>query len=394
MSRISRLGKLLLGIGVLVIGSQIFLGRPRILPGGPEFVVLVLLAGGGLYLVGKYNVSMPSIRTGSSLRRGDILRATNWARVGRYVLRRSFGIALAFSAGVLLLLALALQDIGLATLFILLGGVGVFWIVIAWRKAHGITEDHTESISVRAPNGFALHSFHIALRQRVEDLGYTVVSDTSPGEGGSPAPYDGDIYHADGGFRARHRPVEAAQPLTTEIQDDTLNQIFTVATLGVFVTLLGITLVRITESLAEPGGIAGALLVIVGLGVVVYDYVTRTREWGELYCVEEGTLYAGRTQVFSDQLLTETDSRPKPTVSSPETGAVLSITLGAKRSSLYAEDKLEDDFESLVDAIQTAAADHHLDLTEATGNGSAPEQLRDGTRTLNDPSETDGDSEA
>ncbi len=75
---------------------------------------------------------------------------------------------------------------------------------------------------------------------------------------------------------------------------------------------------------------------------------------GERYCVEEGTVHAVRTNEYADDVVDGMDYGVDPSVSSPATGAVLSVTVGAKCTSLYDESQLEADFERLVESVETA----------------------------------------
>lgn len=379
MPRTSRWGKILAGIGLVLAAIQFLL--PSLLFGPLQVIAPLvelwwLLTGVGiaLLLVARYGFELPGVRTETTISRQDIIEPTNWARTSRYVLRQSFGAALAVSGTVLLALSLILGNTALAVLWALAAVLGVVWVTVAWRYSHPIVSHHTETMSVRVPDLFSVHSFHVALRQRAEDLGYKIEHNTSPGRGGQTAPHDDNVFHSKGGFKARRRPVESSQTLVDDLEDDTyLSHVVTLATAGVFSAFLGITLlgvaseplmVTLTTDQLDPVYVFGPVFLLGGLTAVGYDYVTRTREWGELYCVEEGTIYSSSVNVYEDEVLQRIDSRAEPTVSTPETSAVLSVTVGAKCTALYDHDELEADFEALADAIEAAVEDNHLQIVD------------------------------
>jgi len=367
MSRLATVAKLCIGFGVLVlVGGVVGTG-----PGGPEGLALLTL-GIVLWAVGRFGLSVPGVAPQLAINRQDIIGSTDWSRIGKYTLRSSFGIALAASGTVLFVLSLALQEYTQAALWV---GVGVTGLVVhglSWRFAHEITADHTQTISVRAPDLFSVHSFHIALRQRAEDLGYRIVTGASPAESGSQSPIDEDVLHSKGGFKARRRPIEESKPIASELDDQYAERILTVTTLGVFSLLLGILLLSIGDEIASSLPLIGIPLVGVGIAVIAYDYVTRTREWGELYCVEEGTVHAVQTNEYDDDVIDGMDYSVDPSISSPGTGAVLSVTVGAKCTSLYDESQLENDFEALVEAVETASEEFQ---SNALGESDGPTVL-------------------
>lgn len=374
MSSTVRTGKVLIGIGVLLIAIDgVGLASP---PDAPlaslapilDLWWLVILAGVGLALLprlaGDDGVSLPGVERGVNQDRQDIISATDWARLGRHALRSSYGVALTASAVVLFVVALGLQEFGLVALWVAAAVVGALVIAATWRAAHPIIDEHTETIAVRAPDNFAAHSFHVALRQQAEDLGYRVVTDVSPTEGGRPSAAAERVFHAHGGFEARNRPIEESRVLAPEVDDPYLERILTVATLGVFVALLGVTLVSI-----DVGGLAttvlGGSLFVVGIAVVAYDYATRTREWAELYCVEEGTVYETTVNTYSDDVLEAFESpRIEPSATTTETAAVLSVTVSATCTPLYGEENVEEDFETLVEAVDEAADEFRFEVVD------------------------------
>lgn len=353
MSRLVTAGKALVGIGLLVILVN-WIGGPGA-PGGPE-AALALVVGGSILLVAtRFGVSMPGVQRRLSLDRQDVVSPTDWSRIGKYTLRSSFGTALAAAGGVLFVVSLILQDFGMAAAWAFVTLAGLVLQVVSWRFAHEIAADHTRTLSVRVPDLFSVHSFHVALRQQAEDLGYRVVENASPAESGSKSPIDESVLHSKGGFKARRRPVGETKSLAPEIDDPYLDRILTVTTLGVFTLLLGVMVFSVGDRVDQSVPLLGLPLALIGIGVIGYDYVTRTREWGELYCVEEGTVYASTINEYDDDVLESPNRGPEPTVSSSATGAVLSVTVGAKCTALYDEEELAEDFEELVGAIEGAS---------------------------------------
>jgi len=377
MSRITRTGKWFIGVGLIVgvVGSLLQPG-----PSGPGMVgQLSSVVFTGIALIGNLTLSLgvllflggiafPRIRGTNTFERQDIIEPTNWSRTSQYILRRSFGVPLVVASIVMLLLSVAVNE-GFLTL-VWLGALllGVVWVFVSWRSAAEIVDHETSAVSVQLPEQFTVHQFHIALRQKAEDLGYVIDQDTSPGQGGKAASYNDRTYHANGGFKARKRPVRSSRILAPEADGDPyLSKIATVASLGVFSLSLGVLLLGVaSDPLAglfgpgdiDPAFISGLLLSIAGLGILAYDYLTRTREWAEIYCVAEGTITASTKQLYDDDVLNSQSDHTEPTVTAPDTGAELSITLGARRTSLYPEDDLLDDLDEIAAEIERSADDH------------------------------------
>ncbi|WP_152419876.1 hypothetical protein [Natrialba hulunbeirensis] len=374
MASTARNGKLLFGLGVLlfVIDAAGLTG-----PGEPltalgsvvSFWWLLVFAGAALVLLPRLtsggSVPFLDIDNGISQERQDIVAETDWSRLGRYTLRNSYGLALTVSAVILFIVALGLQEFGLVALWVAAMIIGAIIVAITWRSSYGIIADHTETIAVRAPDNFAAHSFHIALRQQAEDLGYRIATSTSPTAAGRASAVADDVFHASGGFEATTRPIEHSRSLAPEVDDEYLEQILTVATLGVFISLLGITLVGI-----DAGGAAvsafGGVFFLVGTTIVAYDYATRTREWAKLYCVEEGTIYSTTVNTYDDGVQEAFESpRIDPSSSTTETAAILSVTVSATCTPMYGEENVEEDFEELVAAVEDAADEYQFSVVDS-----------------------------
>lgn len=406
MSGLSRWSKRLVAVGIIFGVFRHFLSD--LLFGLPVFVSDIvgfwwLFFGAGILGLAatRRNVDIPAIRTESPLQRDDIISSTNWSRTGKYALRKSYGIGLVVAATIAFVLALIVGNSGLAILWFVVGLVGAVWSVAAWRLGRDITTHHTSTFSVRAPDLFSAHDFHIAIRQTAEDLGYEMQRETSPGIGGEPAEHNGELFHAKGGFKSRKRPIASSKLLLPEIEDDPyVSDLLTLSTAGLVAVLIGVTSLASASIPLETAlsteefdivYFVGPLFLFSGIAATLYDYYIRTREWGEIYCVEEGTIHSSTTRVYEDRKLENIKSDVDPTVTTAESSATLSVTVGAKCSSLFDEDELEDDIETLTEAVETAAAENELDIISASTGDSA------GTGDHTDPDhssqvETDGES--
>lgn len=382
--KITKIGSFLVGLGAALfvlesIAPELYVRGPLSLfaavPGGwLTFVV----AGGVLYAYDRFGVSL-SRPAGKSpgIRRQDIITATNWSRENKHQLRKSIGVGLV-TAGVLAWALSSLLGVGgLETLWLVVAGVGVVLVALSWRLSRGIKADHTREVSVRLPDQMALHTFHVRLRQLVEDKGYSVVSETSPSEGGRAAAFADDVWLSEGSFKARRRPIAESQTLIPEVEDDPyLSNILTAMTLGFVGVLGGISLTQVRPSLTETdpnmalydgAHVLGALFVVVGLGLVAYAYVRRTREWGEIYCVEEGTVYGSQVNLYDEDTLDSFEGTRTPNVSAPDTACELVVTLGGTCTSLYDEDQLTEDLESLAEAVRSIAREQRHEFFDDEG---------------------------
>ncbi|NHN58886.1 MULTISPECIES: hypothetical protein [Halorussus] len=375
-----------IGVGLIGIGSLLFVAR-SVAPGlfftGP-LEMLTAIPGGAatfvwfgilLYAYDRYGLSLSrSSGTTPGLQRQDVIASTNWSRENKHQIRKLFGVGLA-TAGVL---AWALSSVlgvgGLKLLWLLVAAVGVGMIVLSWRLARGIKADHTREVSVRLPDQIALHTFHVRLRQLVEDRGYAVVSDTSPSEGGRSAAFADGVWLSHGSFKARRRPVSESRTLVPEVENDPyLSKLLTAITVG-FVGILGgisLTQVRPAPTAADPNmalydgaHLLGWLFVLGGVGLVAYGYVRRTREWAEIYCVEEGTVYGSNVNLYDEATRADFDGHATPNVSAPDTACEIVVTLGGTCTSLYDERQLESDLQSLAEAVQGVARDQRHEFFE------------------------------
>lgn len=378
------LGTAAIGIGVLLflVGTFGVAGPFTPLVGlAPEWGLFVTI-GAALYVYSWYGGGLPTPSNTPSLQRQDIIEPTNWSRENKHQIRKSFGVGL-LTAGVLAWALSTVLGLGsLEGLWLVVAGVGVVLIALSWRLSRGIKADHTREVSVRLPNHIALHTFHVRLRQLVEDKGYAVVSDTSPSEGGREAGFGENVWLSHGSFKARQRPVAEAQALVPEAQDDPyLSKILTAITLGLVGVMGGVSLTQVQPdptttdpnmALYDGAHLLGWLFVLVGIGLVAYGYVRRTREWGEIYCVEEGTVYGSNLNLYDRETLDHVESHAKPNVSAPDTACELVVTLGASCTSLYDEKRLERDLESFADDVADLAQEQRHEFF-TSGHGVATE---------------------
>lgn len=377
MSATTQWSKRLAAVGiVLAVFEYVF---PELLFGLPGFIVQIfglwwVFIGVGVIglVMGRRNLSIPTFRTKSSLERDDIITSTNWSRTGKYTLQKSYGVAIVVAATIAFILSLIVGNSGLAILWVVVAVAGTILSVVAWRRGRDIISHETSTFSVRAPDMFAAHDFHIALRQAAEDLGYATEQETSPGIGGQPAEHNGELFHAKGGFKARQRPIASSRIVVPDVEDNPfVSDLLTLSTVGVVAILIGFTSLA-SASIPLETALAtdefdivyfvGPLFLFGGIIATAYDYFIRTREWGELYAVEEGSIHGSTTRVYEDSTLEQMKSDVEPTVTTAESSATLSVTVGAKCSTLFDDEKLEDDLETLAETVEEAAEEHELKL--------------------------------
>lgn len=324
--------------------------------------------------------------SGSIPDRHEIITATNWRHQNELVFKRSLGLnllaATAISAAATLLLkettaVFTSYDSPLGILII--GGVvGVALLAASTRSSKDIRGDHTHRVSVRLPDLFSVHSFHVHLRQQAEDLGYTVKNDASPERSGMAAAYDDSIFLSNGGFTVRKRPIPPSESLVDD--DGIIGEILSTGSVGVFAVLLGVLLYLAPGLLIVEGvGLKSplmALSLLSGGVVLLKDYVDRTNHWAELYCVMEGTIYNPETQIHDDSTRVPLNNAT-PRVQDSETSCELIVTLGAGCSPSFDDHQLKQDFSDLVDSVEDLAAANQLRIVSddiVSETGETPEQ--------------------
>lgn len=357
-------GLVVVGIALLIVTTV--LGVFGAVAGLAELWWLFVAAGLAVWIGPRYGHRLPGRSSGGSIDRDAIVASTNWSRENRHQLRMRLGVGLVVAGTVGFVVATVLNLGSLGVVWLLLAVAGGVLVALAWRLSRGIAADHTREVRVQLPDGVALHSFHVGLRRLAEDLGYAIAGDTSPSEGGRPAAYDDDVFLSHGSIHARQRPVAAAIPLLPDDVDDPyLERVVTAIPVGLVGVVVGVSLLLVSPApmAAEPNRglydavhLIGGLFALAGLGLVVYGYVRRTREWGDIYCVEEGTVYATEANLHGDRGLAGTDGEV-PSASGPDAACELVVTLGASCTSLYDEEELLEDLETLAEAVPDIAAD-------------------------------------
>lgn len=363
--KLKRLGATVIAIGALLflvgtfgaVGSLAALG-----PLSPELLVAV---GAALYLYDRYGGSLPGSTKTAELSRQDVIASTNWSRENKHQIRKSIGVGL-LTAGLFAWVLSTVLGLGsIERLWLAVAGFGAVLVGLSWRLSRGIKADYTREVSVRLPDQIALHTFHVRLRQFAEDKGYAIVSETSPSEGGRSAAFDEKVWLSHGSFKARQRPVAESRALVPEVEDDPyLSKLLTAITVGFVVIVTGISLTQVQPdptatdpnmALYDGAHFLGGLFVLVGIALVAYGYIRRTREWGEIYCVEEGTVYGSDLNLYDEETVRGFESHVTPNVSAPDSACELVVTLGATCTSLYDERRLEEDLQSLADEVETLA---------------------------------------
>lgn len=300
-----------------------------------------------------------------SINRDDIVRATNWSRINRIVFLRSIGISLAAAGGVAFVLTAALSGAGsgrggVATsalaFVVLVGGVAIY--LFSRTKGRRIKHDYTHRVSIRIPDLFGPHSFHVHLRQIAEDLGYVVREEVSPGRGGTPAEFDDEIYLSEGGFVARKRPI--APPISPFPEESPLSDLVNLTSGSAAAILVGIAL--LLSSSNGVGPVAGGLFVVLGSVGLLYVYVARTRKWARLYCLVEGTVSTPTANLYTEAVETAETHHLDPTITASQTSTELVVTVGVRASPFFDDDELETEFGSFVSNLETVASEncHHV----------------------------------
>jgi hypothetical protein len=322
---------------------------------------------GGLLLVRDYDlVSGVTVLDGTSsssgvvarrqtkpISREDIIAATNWKRINFLVFRRSIGVSLATAGAVAAVITLFLgrESLLVTAAAIVIALFGVYIFLTSRSHEEEIQNDYTHRVSVRIPDLFEVHSFHIHLRQAAEDLGYVMTDSASPSRAGTSAQFDENIFLSEGGFVARKRPI--APPISPFSEDSPLADVVNVTAASMILILVGVALV-----VSAPGaGTAVAAVIMATIGAIglLYSYITRTRNWAKLYCLVEGTIHTPTASLYGEGLGDLDSLKLDPTVSSPETSTELLVTVGVRSSRYFDDEQLEADFDSFVGDIDTLA---------------------------------------
>lgn len=379
----SRSALTIAGIGVLlfvltgILPGNLFLDPAlRWIPGILELWWILVALGAALYVKQNYGLRLPGTPSEGNLKRQDIIESTNWSRENKHAIRKTIGVGLVLAGGVGYILSTLLGLGAIEGLWILSIVVGVVLVALAWRRSRGIKADHTREVSVRLPDQLALHTFHVKLRQVAEDKGYTIGGDTSPGDGGRTSAFDDDIFHSHGSFTARRRPIAEALSLLPDDRDESvLSNVVTAIPVGFLSFAVGLCVLLVTpgpgvaesnEALYDAVHLLGILFMLGGVGMAAYGYVRRTREWGELYCVEEGTVYSTDLSLYDEETLTDFDHQETPNVAASDSACELVVTLGATCTNLYDEEQLVTDLNDLADAVESIAEEQRHEFFGTT----------------------------
>lgn len=375
---LSKTGKWLIGVGIVLLVLSLVLpaiiGRGYESIFGPIAVIfsvwwLFLIAGIGLLIAGRTNIGTLTLVKTLRFYRQDIIKSTNWIRANKIEFRRTLGIGLIAAGIIPLILELIWRTFSLLFIWLILIVIGVIWVILAWWIPYLITHDYTHKIFVRIPDIFSLHTFHTNLRQCAEDVGYGISEDVSPGESSSSSSYNNNIFLLKGGFKAIKRPFSPSKSLFSGLAEIPLfSDVLNVSTLSIFLMMLGGTLmihgmsVWMGEDWGLAVGIIGILLLLIGICVFVYDYLTRTRKWGEIYVAEEGTVYIPTANIYDPKLLERIQFRAEPNISASQTSCELAVTIGARCTKFFDAKELESDFKTIADSIEKIAGENKLEV--------------------------------
>ncbi|MFB6084100.1 MAG: hypothetical protein ABEJ94_07640 [Halorientalis sp.] len=292
-------------------------------------------------------------RARKPISREDIIQATNWSRVNFIVFRRSIGVSLAAAGLIGTIIALVMGRgpslISGITFIAMIAGI---WVVLTSRtRGKEISDDYTHRVSVRIPDLFEPHSFHLHLRQIAEDLGYVMADEISPGVGGVPAQFDEDVFLSEGGFIARKRPI--MPPLSPFPEESLLADLVNVTSISMAAIFVSIAAIASSPSSAMLP--IGLVVTVVGILGLLYSYIVRTRNWARLYCLVEGTVHTPTANLYAEGLGNSGTEKLEPTISSPESATELIVTVGVRSSPYFDDEELQADFTSFVDDIDTVA---------------------------------------
>jgi len=317
---------------------------------------LLLIAGIALLIVGR-RIGALAILKRMSFSRHDIIKSTNWARLGRAEVRKPIGTSLIVIGAILLILELVFGA-PYPLLFVWAIIIAIGAILLIWRP-YSIIHDHTKNILIKIPDLLSVHTLHTNLRQRIEDTGYVIAEAVSPGEGSSASRFNNDLFLLNGGIRALKKSISPSKSLIPELAETpVVSSILTVFGIGILLTFLGFTLIVhgfttwIYEDWAFVVQIIGFVLLLIGIAILLYDLVTRTRRLAQIYVVEEGTAYIPTINIYDPGMVEKIGVRIEPNVSVKHTSCELVVTVGATRNRFFDVGELEKDFNTIVDSIE------------------------------------------
>jgi hypothetical protein len=244
--------------------------------------------------------------------------------------------------------------------------IAVGAILLIWRP-YSVIHDHTKNILIKIPDLLSTHTFHVNLRQCIEDTGYVTAEDVTPGEGSSASSLNNNIFLLNGGIRAMKKSIAPSKLLIPELSETPLiSNILTLFGIGILLIFLGFTLIVhgfttwVYKDWVFVVEIIGIILMLIGIAFLLYDFVTRTRKLAQIYVVEEGTVYIPTMNMYDPRILEKTGFRAEPNVSVTHTSCELVVTVGATRNMFFDAEELEKDFKTIVDSIEDITKENIL----------------------------------
>lgn len=365
---ISTAGKWLIGAGAAFLALWLLSTAIPLGAIGTIFGILwwILLIGGiALLIVGRRKIGALAILKRLSFSRHDIIKSTNWVRLGGAEFRKPIGASLIVIGAILLILELVFgMPYPLLFVWIIIIAVGA--ILLIWRP-YSVIHDRTKNILIKIPDLLSIHTFHTNLRQCIEDTGYVIAEDVSPGEGSSASSLNNNIFLLNGGIRAIKKSIAPSKLLIPELAETPVfSNLLTLFGIGILLTSLGFTLIIhgfttwIYEDWAFVVEIIGVVLMLFGIAFLLYDYVTRARKLAQIYVVEEGTAYIPTINIYDLRILEKTRFRVEPNVSVTHTSCELVVTVGATRNRFFDAEELEKDFKAIIDSIENITKENIL----------------------------------
>ncbi|NKQ37988.1 MAG: hypothetical protein HF967_00655 [Methanosarcinales archaeon] len=342
-------------------------------------IITLLIVLGVLYLiVTRTKIGKLVSKKTLHFNRQDIIQPTNWIRSNKIEFRKHLGIGLIVSGAILLIFELIWGPFYLLPIWLIFIVIGVTYIILAWWIPYLIIHDYTHKVFIKVPDVFSLHTFHTNLRQCAEDIGYGIQTDVSPGENSYLSSYKNNIFLLNGGFKAIKKPLLNSKPLLSSTSESSfISDILTMSTLGIFLIMLGGTLITygMTVWIYKDWGIVvsiiGKIMLLFGIIVFVHDYITRTQKKGEIYVIEEGTVYIPTAKIYDSKLIEKSEllnssiiKLPDSNISTSQTSCELTVTLGARCTKLFNKNELEDDFKVIIDSIEKIADENKLNVID------------------------------
>ena len=368
---ISTAGKWVIGIGATFLVLWLVSTAIPLGVFGTIFGILwwILLIGGiALLIVGRRTGALAILKR-LSFGRHDIIKSTNWARLGGAEFRKPIGTSLILIAAFLLIFEFVFgMPYPLLFVWVILIAVGA--ILLIWRP-YSVIHDHTKNILIKIPDLLSIHTFHTNLRQCIEDAGYVIAEDVSPGEGSSASRFNNNIFLLNGGVRAMKKSIAPSKLLIPELAETpVISNILTLFGIGILLTFLGFTLIVhgfttwAYKDWAFVVEIIGIVLMLIGIAFLLYDFVTRTRKLAQIYVVEEGTAYIPTINVYAPKVPERAGFRAEPNVSVTHTSCEFVVTVGATRNRFFDAGELEKDFSAITDSIASITEENTLNTRE------------------------------